>query len=287
MNKSELSTKKTLVGIILAVASLLDAQLVAQVLSAIIFVLQLPEWIGYVVYGCLYVGFAYIFIGLVCKKVLGLTRQQCRIGTIAIHKIWLVCAVALPMVVTIILLCMPGKWEQGSIQSGGAFLVIVTALFYYGIGAGIVEEMVFRGLMMTVIEKRFGKKLAIIMPSMLFGLVHTTSGMGGKDVLQLFVAGTSIGIMFSLIVYENQSVWASAIVHAVWNIVMVGNILNIGVSPTQEALFKYKLELDSRFITGGSFGIEASAVAILGYILISVLGVFLIKKKDRKKSLND
>lgn len=47
------------------------------------------------------------------------------------------------------------------------------------------------------------------------------------SILLLLVAGTSVGIMFSLIVYESGSIWCSALVHGTWNIIMIGGILTI------------------------------------------------------------
>ena len=39
---------------------------------------------------------------------------------------------------------------------------------------GIVEEVVFRGFIMTALERRWNRWAAVLLPSVLFGLVHIT-----------------------------------------------------------------------------------------------------------------
>jgi hypothetical protein len=104
------------------------------------------------------------------------------------------------------------------------------------------------------------------------------------DLFFLLVAGTSVGIMFSLIVYESNSIWPSAMVHGVWNMIMIGDILNIGTSHKPGALFSYKLATTSTLITGGAFGVEASIFAISGYLVVILWTLSLLKKKRNDQS---
>ena len=46
--------------------------------------------------------------------------------------------------------------------------------------------------------------------------------------LLVILAGTMVGVMFSLIAIESGSVWNSGVVHAAWNIVIIGGGLAIG-----------------------------------------------------------
>ena len=134
--------------------------------------------------------------------------------------------------------------------------------------------------MMSAIEKRFNKKVAIIVPSLLFGLVHII-GMG-FDILScilVIVAGTMVGVMFSLIASETNSVWNSAIVHAVWNIIIIGGILWVGREPDEYSLFSYVLDAKSFLLTGGEFGIESSVIAVVGYCVVSLITIHSNKKK--------
>lgn len=279
MNERNLSIKEAILGVVCAILSLLGAQLGASLGASVFIVLKIPEWIGYMGYGILYITFAYYFLGVVCNKVLHTTKEDCYIREVKIHSVWIISAITLPLAVSSVLLCIPGELMHNKMSAEALLRVIFIALFYSG-AAGIVEEMVFRGIIMKVMEKRFGKIVAILVPSMIFGLLHATGGMSIVDILILFIAGTSVGVMFSLITYENGSIWASAIVHVLWNIIIVGDIFRIGVVDSSEAIYFYKLQKSSSFLTGGTFGIEASFVSVLGYILVSLLAAVLIRKKQ-------
>ena len=270
--------KNVVLGIILGIISLVGAQIMAQLLSSLIIIMKLPKWMAYILFGCTYISLAWFFASIVCKKILHTTMHECRIGKIKIRGAWILCGILLPAIVTGIMLCMPGELISNSMRLQDKVNVIFLAIFYYGLGAGVVEEIIFRGLIMKTLEEKFSKKIAIIIPSMLFGLLHASSGMHITDILLLFIAGTSVGIMFSLIVYRSGSVWSSAIVHCIWNVIIIGGILKIGIEHAPEALFSYKLNLETLFITGGKFGIEASGIAIGGYMVVILLLLFLDKK---------
>lgn len=89
--------------------------------------------------------------------------------------------------------------------------------------------------------------------------------------LQVLVAGTLVGIMFSLIALERHSVWNSAIVHVLWNIVILGGVLSIGKSLDEYSVYTYILHTDSFAVTGGEFGIESSLIAIAGYLIVACI----------------
>ena len=147
--------------------------------------------------------------------------------------------------------------------------------------AGILEEVLFRGFIMKLLENRWGKPLAILLPSVLFGLAHIPAmesfTIGG--VVLLAVSGTLVGVMFSFAAYRGNSVSNSALMHSVWNFVMVTSILHI--TTAQGAYGKPFIQIvipsDNILLTGAGFGAEASLVAIIGYLLVCV-AVILLKK---------
>lgn len=196
---------------------------------------------------------------------------------------WCVVAVLLPLIITAFyILFVPGSFEQNVLKINSKLDLLSAGIFFTGLGAGIVEEIVFRGIMMSVIEKRFNKKIAIIVPSVLFGLVHII-GMGFNilSCTLVLLAGTMVGIMFSVIASETKSIWNSAIVHAFWNIIIIGGILCIGTEFDEYSLFSYVLDVKSFLLTGGEFGIESSIIAVIGYSLVC-LSVILPNKIKRE-----
>lgn len=88
--------------------------------------------------------------------------------------------------------------------------------------------------------------------------------------------------MFSLIAIESGSVWNSGIVHAIWNIVIIGGGLSIGEKANENSVMTYVLENKSFAITGGEFGIESSAISLLGYVIVSIIAIIMMKSKYKK-----
>jgi hypothetical protein len=65
---------------------------------------------------------------------------------------------------------------------------------------------------------------------------------------------------------------------------MIGKILDISVSYHEDAILSYKLYSKSFVLTGGAFGVESSIVATLGYIFVTALTLFLIKRKVKVRA---
>lgn len=278
MDKEIFTTRKTILVIFLGILILV----LAQGISSLAYTLPLPDGVKAVIFGVSYVAISYNFIKLCCNKILHISLKECHINKLKIQIRWIICAILLPVVVSTVLLCTSGELIKNNMDAAHIVNIVVCAIFSVGLGAGVVEEMVFRGLIMKALEKRWGKMIAIIIPSIIFGLLHAIGmNMNIADILLLFVAGTSVGIMFSLIVYESGSVWCSAVVHGIWNVIMIGNILDINVSYNPHAIFSYKLLSKSLILTGGKFGVESSIVAVLGYIAVIVFTLFSMKIKSK------
>lgn len=165
--------------------------------------------------------------------------------------------------------------------------IIISSIFYYGITTGIVEESIFRGMIFGLLEKRYNRLIAVAIPSLIFGVLHILGNdLNFLSIIQLEVAGTAVGVLFSLIRIENNSIWGAAMVHGIWNMVFVGGIINFDIKKDPMSIYDFILSSKNQLITGGDFGVEASFPAILAYIIFSVLVYYWIKKKaEQKKSM--
>ncbi len=279
-----MKTGKMILAIILSILALLVAQVLAQILGSALVLIKIPAFIANAAAGILYIVIAYFLLKLMCKKILKGDMSEYNIPAFRIDIKWVIAAILLPLTVTAFyILFVHGSFEQNVLDMNSKLDLLSAGIFFTGFGAGIVEEMVFRGILMGAIEKRFNKTVAIIVPSVLFGLVHIL-GMG-FDLLSctlVIVAGTVVGVMFSLIASSTKSVWNSAIVHAVWNIVIIGGILWTGTEFDESSLFSYVLESKSFLLTGGEFGIESSIVAVVGYVVVCGIA-WLGSKKHKTK----
>ena len=110
-----------------------------------------------------------------------------------------------------------------------------------------------------------------------------TVGPGLVGCLLVVLAGTMVGIMFSLIATYSKSIWNSAVVHALWNLIIVGGILEVGNASSEYSINNYVLSSKSFLITGGDFGIESSLIALIFYSLVSIIVVVILKKRKETK----
>ena len=278
--ENEMKTGKMILTIVVSVVFLLLASLLSQELAMGLLALAgVPAWLYHIVGGLLYLASAYIMVWLFCTKYLKEDMKIFCIPGCRIQAKWAVTAVLLPVLVSVVYLFLPGSYEVNALDTGTKLAFVTRGIFLAGVGAGVVEEMLFRGLLMNVVIKKCGRVVGIFAPSVLFASLHII-GMNFSllSCVQVMVAGTLVGVMFSLIALEGQSIWNSAIVHAVWNMIIIGGGLVIGTELDEYSICSYVLETRSFLLTGGEFGIESSVVSIIGYLVVSLVALQMIRR---------
>ena len=165
-------------------------------------------------------------------------------------------------------------------------VLTVAASVLMALKAGILEEMLFRGFIMRLLEARWGRFVAIAAPSFLFSLVHIPSmeTVTAGGVLLLVLSGTLVGVLFSMAACAGHSIANSALMHAVWNLVMVTDLLHITTEQGTygRPIFSIILPSDAPLLTGAGFGVEASLIAIAGYALACLVLLWIPRKELRR-----
>lgn len=278
--KPIVNTKQVILSVLLGIVILIAAQLLSLLIGNAAYAIGLPIAVGNILAGILYPIFALLSVTLLCKKILGITLRELKITKITLKPVWCIVAILMPIIVSVLFLLTPGQWVEPSPSNVDIINTITSGVFFIGISTGIVEEAIFRGVIMSALEYRWNKRVAIIVPSILFGIVH----IFGNDLdllscIQLIIAGSAVGILFSFIAYESGNIWSGALVHALWNIGIIGRILHIGTQVDDTAIYNYVLDTKSYLLSGGDFGIEASIIGIVVYLLFSLLAFLLIRKR--------
>lgn len=182
----------------------------------------------------------------------------------------------LPAFVVIVFLAIGKAETHMPAPSESVFIVIASMIT--ALKAGVLEEMLFRGFIMTLLERRWNQYAAILAPSLLFGLAHIPSMeyFTIAGVLLLVISGTLVGVMFSLAAYKGNSISNGALMHAVWNFVMVTDILHITTAEGAygNPICSVIIPSDNIWLTGGGFGVEASLIAVTGYTLVCAFLTF-------------
>lgn len=201
--------------------------------------------------------------------------------TFRFHQDSFFVAVLLPMFV-IAVYSFFGKATITSDLGLGEIVDLILSSLFYALKAGILEEILFRGFIMTMVEKRWNRYIAIVVPSLLFSLVHIPSMtyFSAAGCIFLIVSGTMVGIMFSLVAYKDGSIGGSILLHVLWNFVMATDITNIAYNEANvySALFTISLPSDNVLLTGAGFGVEASIVAIIGYLFVCIWAMYKMKR---------
>ncbi len=277
-----MKTGKMILTIIASVGFLLFVSVVQQLVMMLCSMVGIPAWLYHIVGGVSYAVLAYILVRLYCTKYLGEEMSDFCIPKCRIQIKWAVAAVLLPVFVSAVYLLLPGSYESNPLDAGTKAAFVTRGIFLAGLGAGVAEELLFRGLLMNAVIKKWGRAAGILAPSALFASLHII-GMNFSlaSCIQVMVAGTMVGVMFSFIALEGRSVWNSAIVHGVWNMIIIGGGLTIGTEINEYSVSSYVLETRAFLLTGGEFGIESSVVAIIGYIVVSLAAVWMIRRKSK------
>lgn len=122
----------------------------------------------------------------------------------------------------------------------------IWSLIFAGILSPIIEEMMFRGVMLNKL-KRYGDKVAIITTAILFGLFHA-------NFSQFFYA-VALGMIFAYVALKTGTIKYSIILHIVVNI-MGGVILPAAIGD------------GSNIVVAGCVGLVLLAIVIIGLVLL-------------------
>lgn len=147
-------------------------------------------------------------------------------------------------------------------------LYLNMTLFSTIIIAPIIEEMIFRGVIMNDL-KEYGYKTAIIINSVLFGLAHTEIE---KVIITIF-----LGIIFSYVAYR-YSLRYSILLHMVWNLnSSMGSIFYYNKMPDEIIIW---------FI--GVLSLALIVISIFGIIkkkYIMIFSIFRLSIEDKKNMI--
>ena len=88
---------------------------------------------------------------------------------------------------------------------------------------GPFEELVFRGGVQGILRRTWGPGVAIVVASVLFGLVHwiALTGAGGSRVPYVTVAAT-LGLVLGYLYERSRNLVVPAVVHGLYNTVLFG-----------------------------------------------------------------
>ena len=171
----------------------------------------------------------------------------------------------------------------GIIAAWGAYQVSGSNGWYAALAAvpvcivaAVLEEITIRGVVFRILEQWLGSWIALALSAILFGSLHFFNP--GATLLRTGAIMLEAGILLAAAYMLTRRLWLCMGLHFAWNFTQ-GGIFSAAVSGgASHGLLKATL-VGPDWLTGGAFGPEASAVAV---VVCTTAGLLLLVAADRK-----
>lgn len=149
-----------------------------------------------------------------------------------------------------------GIYRIVGVGRGSAMLVPLVSV---ALLPAFTEELLFRGILFRWIEEFAGSWVALAVTSVLFGLAHIFNP--GATWFSSFAIAVEAGLLLGGAYMLTRSLWMPVGLHAAWNFAE-GPIFGVPVSGGPSAGLIHASISGPQLVTGGSFGLEASVIAV-------------------------
>lgn len=184
----------------------------------------------------------------------------------------------------------------GALVGAGIFSIVILVLFtggWYGAGgtnawstmlmpllaaagAAYVEELVVRGILFRNLEDLLGSWISLAITALLFGLAHIANP--NATLTSALAIALEAGVLLAAAYMLTQRLWFAIGMHFAWNFVQ-GGIFGVAVSGvTSVGLLRGELH-GPTYLTGGPFGVEGSATAVVVCLATAVVLLVLARRR--------
>lgn len=159
---------------------------------------------------------------------------------------------------------------------GAPALDLLCSFCYFALVA-VGEEIMFRGVIFRWIDEKWGFTAALLVSSLLFGLLHITNP--NATLWSSFAIAIEAGLLLGAAYKWSGTLWLPIGIHWAWNFAQ-GNLFGFAVSGQEagESLLKAQVG-GADWLSGGAFGAEASVVAVAAGLLLSAWFVYRIYRR--------
>jgi membrane protease YdiL (CAAX protease family) len=143
--------------------------------------------------------------------------------------------------------------------------------------SSVFEELLFRGVLFRSVEAMAGSWIAIIVSSLVFGLLHLLNP--DATIAGAVYIAIEAGLLLAAAYLVTRRLWMAIGYHMLWNYVqsaVFSGIVSGGVS--LPGLFQAKIE-GASFFTGGTFGMEQSVFALVRCTLTGVVMLVIAMRR--------
>ncbi len=146
--------------------------------------------------------------------------------------------------------------------------------------SGTFEEVLFRGIILRHLESMTGTWIALLITSALFGAGHIFNP--DATWFAAFAIAIEAGLLLGAAYLLTRRLWLAIGIHAAWNFTQ-GWIFSVPVSGGDAPLgLLITRRVGPDWLTGGEFGLEASAVAM---VVATLAGAILMRRVIQRGGL--
>lgn len=196
-------------------------------------------------------------------------------------------AIGLAVGVAMLSAVIAGLYALGVYEISGPRPASAWGAVSMALQSGILEELMFRAVVMRLLMRAFGVWPALVLQAALFGVLH----LANPNATPMAAAAIAVeaGLMLAGFYLLTGRLWVSIGVHAAWNFTQ-GWIWGASVSgiPVVESwLVSNPRPGAPEILSGGAFGPEASLPAMVVGTLVAVVTLWWAWKKGNFKARGD
>ena len=168
-------------------------------------------------------------------------------------------------IIVTVTMSLCGYYHIKSIQFDWEKQLFSFTLFFL---VAVSEEIFFRGILFRMINKRWNIWAALVISALIFGGLHILNDNATlwSSIAITIEAGSLLGAAYAY----SKNIWLPIGIHWIWNYTQ-GNILGFPVSGEDNVTSIITPEISGpQWLTGGSFGAEASVISAVIGLLISL-----------------
>lgn len=168
-------------------------------------------------------------------------------------------------IVVTVTMSLCGYYHIKSIQFDWEKQLFSFTLFFL---VAVSEEIFFRGILFRMINRRWNIWAALVISALIFGGLHIFNDNATlwSSIAIAIEAGSLLGAAYAY----SKNIWLPIGIHWIWNYTQ-GNILGFPVSGEDNVTSIITPEISGpQWLTGGSFGAEASVISAVIGLLISL-----------------
>lgn len=142
--------------------------------------------------------------------------------------------------------------------------------------SGVLEEVVIRGVVFRILEEWLGSWFALTISAVIFGVLHLLNP--GATLLNAAAISVEAGVLLAAAFMLTRRLWLCIGTHIAWNFTQ-GGIFSVAVSGGRSNGLLQSRMVGPDWLTGGTFGAEASVVALA---VCAAAGIVLVALAIRR-----